>query len=176
MADDNHWKTRANDAADAFRVLCAAVASAIVLFSVNVLPKVCCVVGEYRQDADPALLYVSWARAAGLFALFLLGLSWVIQKAKALARRDMADDGPTPPTILTNEVYDVLAFASLMYGMTLLVLVGAKCSDPLVPALVAPFFFLVAVVVLEWRVCAWRRKVAPKPSKLPTVDSSSPVS
>lgn len=138
MSDNSNWRIRANQAGDAFRVLCAGAASAIVLAGVALLN------GNGVKNDLADLVWV--AQVAALVALFMLGLSWLLQKAKALAEEGRPDD---TPLWLTNQIFDVLAFSSLLFAMALLIFRG-----PL--SLVVAAAFVAAVACVEFLVTRWR--------------------
>lgn len=130
-AKNEHWAERADQAADGFRSLIAVLVGALIVFST-----------QNRGLEDDGL----WITVPGLVALVLLGLSWVIQKAKALAQ-DNVGKKIRFSFYLRNELYDIVAFALFLFSATFFALEEYVCGPIL--AFIFPAIFIFGAILLN---------------------------
>lgn len=137
--NDEQVKARADQAADGFRNLCAGLAGALIILSVDLLR----VEADTGNKTTPDFIF--GGQLAGLAALYVLGLSWTLQKSKSLAARDRRE---RTSLILTNQVYDTVAFAAILFALTWLVFGAYKQEHAalVASAVSSSFFFVIALL------------------------------
>ncbi|MEQ8750257.1 MAG: hypothetical protein RIC52_10815 [Amphiplicatus sp.] len=153
VVNSDNYQSRADQVADGFRAVILLVVSALIGYNLNKSAS------DDPISAEVALL----AQISGLVVLFLLGVSWTLQKSKALARARLAKKGEEEQKLhlwLENWTYDLAAFASLLFAVSLLVLGAYECALGIAAIAAALFAVLFIAVAAILRCCVekWEKR------------------